>query len=53
MWRRDLGLPPEIVAERVNSAIQTIEEYYDHQTARLRLERRRRQYVGLLEVDEE
>ena len=38
-WQRDLGFPPAVVAERVNSSIEVIEQYYDQQSALERLER--------------
>lgn len=45
MWQRDLGFPPEVVAERVNASLGTIEQHYDKESPRERMERRRRPYI--------
>jgi site-specific recombinase XerD len=49
-WQRDLGFPPAVVAERVNSSIEVIEQYYDQQSALERLERRRRPYISRMDT---
>ncbi|WP_411964524.1 tyrosine-type recombinase/integrase [Haloferax sp. YSMS24] len=51
-WQLDSGLPPEIVAERVNAGIDVIKKHYDAATAFERMERRRRQYIDHLEIDQ-
>jgi len=51
IWQRDLGFPPEVVAERVNASIETIEQYYDHATALEKLEERRRPYIERMESE--
>ncbi|MFB6192428.1 MAG: tyrosine-type recombinase/integrase [Haloarculaceae archaeon] len=50
-WQRDLGFPPEVVAERVNASVEVIEQYYDHASARERLEQRRRPYIEQMAFD--
>ncbi|MFC7047336.1 tyrosine-type recombinase/integrase [Halobacteriaceae archaeon GCM10025711] len=50
-WQRDLGFPPEVVAERVNSSVDVIERYYDKATARERMEVRR-PYVEEMRFEE-
>jgi len=50
-WQRDMGLPAEIVAERVDATLEVIESYYDKATARQRLEKRRRPYISDLELE--
>jgi site-specific recombinase XerD len=50
-WQRDLGFPPEVVAERVDSGVGVIEDYYDHQSALERLRRRRRPYIEQMSLD--
>lgn len=51
-WQLDRGLPPEVVAERVNASVATIKKHYDKATARERMELRRRQYIDQLEFEE-
>jgi hypothetical protein len=50
-WQLDVGLPPWVVSERANSAIETIEGYYDKRTPREKMERRRRPFISELEID--
>lgn len=50
-WQLDQGLPVEIVAERVNATVRTIRDHYDKVGRVERMERRRRHYIGDLEVD--
>lgn len=47
-WHRDRGVPPEVTANRVNAAIETIEEYYDKATQRQAMEQRRRPHIDKL-----
>lgn len=51
-WQRDMGLPAEVVAERVNATLEVIESYYDKATARQRLEQRRRPYIENLQLED-
>lgn len=51
-YQRDLGFPPEVVAERVNSSVEVIEQYYDKATSRERLERRRRRFVQDMDIED-
>lgn len=50
-WQRDLGFPPEVVAERVNSSVSVIEQYYDHQSALERMRVRRRPYIDRMSLN--
>lgn len=50
-WQRDIGFPPEVVAERTNKSISTVKQYYDKASQRERLERRRRPYVDRMTLD--
>lgn len=50
-WQLDIGLPPWVVAERVNADVSVIEEHYDKTPARERMERRRRPFIADLEGD--
>ena len=50
-WQRDLGIPPEVVAERVNASLDVIEQHYDQASKLERLERRRRPYVNQMQID--
>jgi len=50
-WQLDIGLPPWVVAERVNAHIDVIEQHYDKTPARERMERRRRPFITDLEAD--
>jgi site-specific recombinase XerD len=50
-WQRDLGFPPEVVAERVNASMEVIGQYYDHADALDRLEQRRRPYISDMEFN--
>lgn len=47
-WQLNTGIPPEIVAQRVNASLSTIEQHYDHESPVERMERRRRQYIDRL-----
>ncbi|MDH5019011.1 tyrosine-type recombinase/integrase [Halobacterium rubrum] len=49
-WQLDAGLPPEVVATRVNASVETIERHYDKATPRERMEHRRRAYVDDLDI---
>ena len=57
-WQLNLGLPPEVVAERVNASVSVIEEHYDWATEEERWRRRRdrmesrREYVEQLDLGE-
>ena len=44
-YQRDLGFPKEVVAERCNASVETVDKHYDAATARQRMEERRRRYV--------
>ncbi|PSP38302.1 integrase [Halobacteriales archaeon QH_7_65_31] len=50
-WQLDIGLPPWVVAERVNAGVDVIEEHYDKTPPRERMERRRRPFITDLEAD--
>ncbi|MFB6103334.1 MAG: tyrosine-type recombinase/integrase [Haloplanus sp.] len=52
-WQRDIGLPESVVAERVDATVETIREHYDAATPRKRLERRRRQHLDQLNIDDD
>jgi site-specific recombinase XerD len=52
-WQRDQGLPPSVVAERVDATIETIKNHYDKGTAREKMERRRRPYLENLDIDDD
>ena len=57
-WQLNRGLPPEVVAERVNASVSVIEDHYDWATEEERWRRRRdrmesrRQYVDQLDLEE-
>lgn len=51
-WQRDIGFPPEVIAERVNASLEVIDQYYDKASALDRLERRRRQFVDTMDIEE-
>ena len=51
-WQLDSGLPPEVVASRVNASVETIKKHYDKSTPRKRMERRRRRYIDNLDIDQ-
>lgn len=44
-WQLDLGIPPEVVANRTNASLETIEQHYDVADPRERMESRRRPYI--------
>lgn len=50
-YQRDLGFPAEVVAERTNASLDTIERHYDKAGARERMEQRRRPYVQRFSSD--
>lgn len=49
-WQHDIGFPPEVVAERVNSSPETIKKHYDKASRREKLERRRRPFVDQMDL---
>lgn len=49
-WHRDRGIPPEVTANRVNAAVETIEEYYDKANQREAMENRRRPHIEKLGI---
>lgn len=49
-WQLNIGIPPEVVAERVNASIAVIEEHYDKESPQERMEKRRRQYIETMEA---
>lgn len=57
-WQLDVGLPPAVVAERVNADLRTIKQHYDKATdverrerLRIRMERDRRPFIESLDLD--
>jgi len=51
-WQRSRGVPVEVVAERVNASVETIEQYYDKEDPRRELEERRRDHLQNLSLRE-
>ncbi|MFB6218359.1 MAG: tyrosine-type recombinase/integrase [Halobacteriaceae archaeon] len=58
-WQLNLGIPPEVVAERVNADLDTIEDHYDKATEeekrkrrRKRMERDRRPFIEDVDLDD-
>jgi len=49
-WQLDQGVPPQVVAERVNASLDVIERHYDKTEAIERMERRRRQHIENLDL---
>lgn len=49
-WQLDIGIPPWVVAERVDATIDVIEEHYDKVSPRNRMERRRRPFIDEIEI---
>jgi hypothetical protein len=52
-WQLDLGIPPAVVAERVNASTDIIKLHYDAASPRERMERRRRPFIDNLEIDDD
>ena len=57
-WQLNLGIPPEVVAERVNADLKTIQQHYDKATEeekrkrrRKRMERDRRPFIEGVDLD--
>jgi len=50
-WQLDSGLPPEVVAVRVNASVSTIKKHYDKATPRERMEQRRRRHIDALDFE--
>jgi len=50
-WQLNIGIPPEVVAERVNASLKVIEQHYDKESPHERMEQRRRQYIENMETD--
>lgn len=49
-WQVNIGIPPEIVAERVNAGLDGTEQHYDKESLLERMERRRRKYIERMEI---
>jgi integrase len=52
-WQLNRGVPPQVVSERVNASLDTIEQHYDKETPVERMERRRRQHVQNLTLNDD
>jgi hypothetical protein len=52
-WQLDLGIPPAVVAERVNASTDVIKLHYDAASPRERMERRRRPFIDNLDIDDD
>lgn len=52
-WMRNQGVPAEIVAERVNSDVETIEEHYDKEDPVDEMLKRRSAFMLDLDIDED
>ena len=56
-WQLNIGIPPEVVAERVNATVSTIEDHYDWASDEERWRRyrdrlgKRREYIERLDSD--
>jgi len=57
-WHLNIGIPPAVVAERVNASIDTIRDHYDHASTenrlrrrRERMERNRRQFIENIDLN--
>ena len=50
-WQLDQGLPPDVVAERIDATLDVIDDHYDKQSPREQMERRRRSYVDQLDSE--
>jgi hypothetical protein len=51
-WQLDVGIPPWVVAERINASVEVIEKHYDVTSPRERMERRRRPYLSNLKIED-
>lgn len=49
-WQLDIGLPPSVVAERVNASLKVIKKHYDKATPREQMEARRRRFVDRMDL---
>jgi len=52
-WQLSRGVPIEVIADRVNSSPDTIEQHYDKEDPRRELEERRRDHLDSLEVNDD
>lgn len=52
-WQLNRGVPPKVVAERVNASVRTLKKHYDKPSMREELEERRRPYLKQLSFEEE
>jgi site-specific recombinase XerD len=52
-WQLDLGIPPAVVAERVNASTDIIKQHYDAASPRERMEKRRRPFVDELNLNDD
>jgi len=51
-WQLNCGVPPQVVAKRVNTSVRTIKAHYDQPSMREELEERRRPHLDQLSFKE-
>jgi hypothetical protein len=51
-WQLNIGMPPAVVAERVNATTQTIKQHYDKESPLREMEARRRPFVDEMDLEE-
>jgi len=52
-WMRNRGAPAEVVAERVNKSVETIEKYYDKEDPVEEMLKRRNPHFGEIDISDE
>ncbi|MHB9288163.1 tyrosine-type recombinase/integrase [Halobacteriales archaeon Cl-PHB] len=52
-WQRNRGIPAEVVAERVNSSVETIEQHYDKEDPVEEMLQRRQPFLESLDIDDD
>lgn len=51
-WQLNQGLPPQVVADRVNTSVPVIKRHYDKPAKKEEMEKRRRQHLDQLSFDD-
>jgi len=52
-WQRSRGVPAEVVSDRADASVRTVNRHYDQEDRRRELEERRRDHLDKLDLDDD